>query len=159
MGLGRLFEQRQIDGKAKIVWMLSFQVVACTSIHTAVYLRTQLLELRQGSVRKSISMPKSYADPILLVIVYHGFSLPLYASTYSSHSGFCNPVLVHVFKTSVAQHTFLRMTTPSSTFVNARYFSSSSSALSPCASSTGVLCVCQPVMVLGRPACPTTSTA
>lgn len=48
--------------------------------------------------------------------------------------------------------TFRRMTTPSSTLVKLRYFSSSSSALSPCASSTGVLCVCHPVIVFGRPA-------
>ena len=34
-----------------------------------------------------------------------------------------------------------------------------SSALSPYASSTGVVCVWNPVMDLGLPACPTTSTA
>ena len=56
-------------------------------------------------------------------------------------------------------HTFRKMTTPSNTLVRLRYFSSSSSARSPCASSTGVLCVCHPVMVFGRPAWPTMSTA
>ena len=41
----------------------------------------------------------------------------------------------------------------------AMYFSVPSSARSPTASSTGVVCVWKPVMVFGRPACATVSTA
>lgn len=43
--------------------------------------------------------------------------------------------------------------------VNETYSSVASSALSPYASNTGVVCVWKPVIVLGFPACPTTSTA
>ena len=39
------------------------------------------------------------------------------------------------------------------------YSSVANSALSPCANKTGVVCVWKPVIVLGLPACPTTSTA
>lgn len=42
---------------------------------------------------------------------------------------------------------------------NTSYFSVASSALSPADKRTGVECVWKPVMVLGRPAWPTTSTA
>jgi hypothetical protein len=47
----------------------------------------------------------------------------------------------------------LRMTQPSRMGVTAIYLSVASSARSPVASSTGVVCVWNPVMVLGRPAC------
>jgi hypothetical protein len=56
-------------------------------------------------------------------------------------------------------HTFLKMTNPSRLLVKLMYCSSSNSARSPYANRTGVLCVCHPVIVFGRPACPTTSTA
>jgi hypothetical protein len=44
-------------------------------------------------------------------------------------------------------------------FEGSTYFSLASSALSPAAKRIGVDCVWKPVMVLGRPAWPTTSTA
>ena len=55
--------------------------------------------------------------------------------------------------------TFLNITSPSNTLLKHNHSSSSSSALSPYASNTGVLCVCHPVIVFGLPAWPTTSTA
>ena len=42
--------------------------------------------------------------------------------------------------------------------VTGKYSSVASSARSPCASKTGVVCVWKPVIVLGLPAWPTTST-
>lgn len=50
------------------------------------------------------------------------------------------------------KHTLRRMTSPSSVLLRGIYCSSSNSARSPYAKSTGVLCVCHPVIVLGRPA-------
>jgi hypothetical protein len=54
---------------------------------------------------------------------------------------------------------FLRITNPSMMGVRGIYSSVASSALSPNASRTGVVCVWKPVIVFGFPACPTTSTA
>ena len=54
---------------------------------------------------------------------------------------------------------FLKITNPSKTLVKLKYSSVANSALSVYASKTGVLCVWNPVIVFGRPACPTTSTA
>lgn len=54
---------------------------------------------------------------------------------------------------------FLNITKPSIMGVRDRYSSVASSARSPCASNTGVVCVWKPVIVLGLPAWPTTSTA
>ncbi|TNN39041.1 hypothetical protein EYF80_050790 [Liparis tanakae] len=51
------------------------------------------------------------------------------------------------------------MTKPSRMGVTGRYSSVASSARSPWASSTGVVWVWKPVMALGLPAWPTTSTA
>ena len=54
---------------------------------------------------------------------------------------------------------FSQMTKPSMTGVSVVYSSVASSARSPWASSTGVVCVWKPVMDFGLPAWPTTSTA
>lgn len=54
---------------------------------------------------------------------------------------------------------FLKITKPSIIGVKGIYSSVASSALSPNARSTGVVCVWKPVIVFGLPAWPTTSTA
>lgn len=54
---------------------------------------------------------------------------------------------------------FLRITKPSRMGVTGRNSSVANSARSPWANNTGVVCVWNPVMVLGLPAWPTTSTA
>lgn len=78
----------------------------------------------------------------------------------SSKSGFWHRVSAWVSSTShQIQLTLRKMTSPSSVLLSGMYSSSSSSARSPYANNTGVLCVCHPVIVLGRPAAPTTSTA
>ena len=55
---------------------------------------------------------------------------------------------------SVGSLTFLTINTPSSVLAMQMYCSSSSSARSPYPSSSGVLCVCHPVIVFGLPAAP-----
>ena len=47
---------------------------------------------------------------------------------------------------------FLRITTPSMTVLTGIYFSVPNSARSPTANKTGVVCVWNPVILLGRPA-------
>lgn len=54
---------------------------------------------------------------------------------------------------------FLRMTNPSRTDVTLIHSSVANSARSLCPSKIGVVCVWNPVMVLGDPGCPTVSTA
>jgi len=72
----------------------------------------------------------------------HFIRLKFYFSISSTHSGFC-----------------FKMTTPSNTGVSGMYFSLANSARSPTESRTGVVWVWKPVIVFGRPAWPTMSTA
>ena len=133
---------------------------SCTSIYTTVC--PSDLSLCQckscGRDRNAIRMPKCWCRPSLCSARCPGH-LFLLSAFYRDRSVFPLWVLqmallvwlLWIIK-KLDYRTFRRMTTPSSTLVRLRYFSSSNSARSPCASNTGVLCVCHPVMVLGLPA-------